>query len=174
MNGPAPFVGVTLTIPLHDVVVSVKAVVPLCDTVTLCVGVPVPAARNARELGARLIDALAPVGTAVAAPVGVAVGPVVGAVVGEAVGMAPTFGEGLDDPPPPQAMRETATTPASTKKERKLWPHTELQAHTSVCLTSHPNDVTRRTPPTWAFRLTATGLSFRSNGQGKRHPGLRL
>jgi hypothetical protein len=159
-------VGVTLTIPLQDVVVSVNAVVAFWDTETLCAAAPVPTPRNERELGERLIEALPDAvgaGVALAIAVGPVVGPIVGTVVGDA-GMAPTAGEGLDDPPPPQAARNTATTPADTKNERNLWPLREPQ-HTRVCLISHPYDGAGRTPPTWAFRPIATGGCAGSQGE---------
>jgi hypothetical protein len=102
-----------------------------CATVTLSVGAPVPAALKERLAG----ETLMPVGAAVgggagvgvaagvcaAAGVGVALGAAVavgavGCEVGDVVGeMAFTWGEGFDEPPPPQAASETATMPASVK-----------------------------------------------------------
>jgi hypothetical protein len=99
------------------------------------------------------------VGVGVGAAVGVVLGVVGGAVVGEVVGltvalavggaMAMTDGEGLDDPPPPQATRETATMPAKTEQERKLG--LTRSESTRACALDHTPimsyDVLRRREP---------------------------
>jgi hypothetical protein len=126
VKGPGPFAGATVTIPVQFVVLSVKTLVLGCVGDTLCVGVPLPAARNESDAGARLIAGVA-VGAAVA--VGDADGELVGAVVGE---IAPTVGDELDEPPPPQATRATAVTPAATMNERKRKASQRAQAHRCV------------------------------------------
>jgi hypothetical protein len=158
VNGPAPFAGVTLTIPLQVVVLSVNpAALFDCAAVTTSVGEPDPAAENARLGGDTLTPVGAAVGVAVDAGAAVAVGVTVGvvpgvgtavgvAVAGEVVGLvvgavvgsaiALTVGVGLDDPPPPQATRETAATPAKTKIERNLGLTTE-RTHTPRCALHH-------------------------------------
>jgi hypothetical protein len=165
--------GVTVTIPPQVVELRTNPVeLPACDPDTLNVGEPAPAAKNDRLAGKTLTAGVAVgavvggvvgvvvglvVGVVVGATVGLVVGVVVGVVVGAVVGLivgeavagvrALTDGDGLDDPPPPHATRETATMPARTMNERNFWPHTRRK-HTTVCPTSQPYHVVCQAPPT--------------------------